>query len=404
LDNHTENGRILAISNLFPNRFEPRRGLFNLNQFSALAAAGAGVKVVAPVPAFPGMNLLPRLSSSGRAARVPDSDVVDGLEVWYPRYAYLPVIGREIHGQLYYRGTKKRIGRIVGQWRPDILYVTWTWPDAYAVCRIARDLGLPVVVKVHGTDINEYLDYRGRRDRILTTLRNADAVVSVSGALKKKMADNGVDSAKIHVIYNGVDRGKYRPRPRDDCRDRLGIAPDVPTVVFVGNLKPVKGLDTLIAAVSILRDRRADVRLHLVGRGPLEPDLRRMATEAGLGQSVRFEGERSPEEVARWMNAADVLCLPSVNEGVPNVLLEAMACGTPVVASGVGGIPEVVEPGKCGYLLVPGDPEALATALDKTIAARWERDEIRRHTERFTWEKNAELLRGVLEKAAKDHG
>jgi glycosyltransferase involved in cell wall biosynthesis len=206
------------------------------------------------------------------------------------------------------------------------------------------------------------------------------------------------------VIYNGVDRGIYRPQSRVDCRERLGINRDAPTVVFVGNLKPVKGLDNLITAVSLLRGRGSDVRLHLVGRGPLEAGLRRKTTESGLERIVRFEGERSPGEVARWMNAADVLCLPSVSEGVPNVLLEAMSCGTPVVASRVGGVPEIVESKKCGFLLDPGDPEALAVVLEKALEVRWARDEIRRHTARFTWEKNAELLRGILEKSARAYG
>ncbi len=390
--------KVLAISNLFPNQFEPRRGLFNLNQFNALAATGVDVKVVAPVPAFPGMGLAPRLASSGRAARVPHTDEIGGLPVWYPRYPYLPLVGREFHGPLYYRGTRKAIGRIIDDWGPDVIYVTWTWPDAFAAGLIARDHGLPYVVKVHGTDINEYLDYRGRKRRILSALDNASGVVSVSEALKEVMSGQGIETDKIHVIYNGVDRKQYRPQDKSESRLRLGIDADAPTVVFVGNLKPVKGLDQLLKAFKELRGQIQNVKLHIIGRGPLESELRKQSINLGLEEQVRFEGEQSPVEVSRWMSAADVLCLPSVNEGVPNVLLEAMACGTPVVASLVGGIPEIVDRGRCGYLVKPGFPGLLAEALEKSLNREWEHDVIRRHTEPFTWENNADRLRELLEK------
>jgi len=403
LDKSSGELKVLAISNLFPNPFEPRRGLFNLNQFKALAATGVEVKVVAPVPAFPGMGLAPRLASSGRAAKVPHSGEVGGLPVWYPRYPYLPLVGREFHGQLYYRGTRKAIGRIMDDWSPDIIYVTWTWPDAFAAGLIARDHRLPYVVKVHGTDINEYLDYRVRKKRILSALNKASGIVSVSDALKDVMSGQGVDVDKIHVIYNGVDRKLYRPQSKSESRLRLGITADEPTVVFIGNLKPVKGLDQLLKAFKELHGRNQNVRLHIIGRGPLESDLRKQSINLGLEEQVRFEGEQSPVEVARWMSAADVLCLPSINEGVPNVLLEAMACGTPVVASRVGGIPEIVDRGRCGFLVKPGFPDKLAEALEKSLNREWEHNEIRKHTEPFTWENNADRLREVLEKTKIEH-
>jgi glycosyltransferase involved in cell wall biosynthesis len=206
------------------------------------------------------------------------------------------------------------------------------------------------------------------------------------------------------VIYNGVERARYRPRPRDESRRRLGIETEAPTVVFVGNLKPVKGLEFLLAAFATLREKTTGARLHLIGRGPLEADLRKTVIDAGLDDAVRLEGEQSPAEVARWMSAADLVCLPSVNEGVPNVLLEAMACGTPVVASDVGGIPEIVDPGACGYLVAPGDPRELADALERALGREWDREQIRRRTDRFTWERNAALLLGVLSNAAETRG
>ncbi len=389
--------KVLAISNLFPNEFEPRRGLFNLNQFGALAAGGIDVRVVAPIPVFPGMGLVSQLASSGRAGRVGQKGEVKGLKVWYPRYVYPPVIGREFHGQLYYRGTRAVLGQLIDNWSPDVIYVTWTWPDAFAAGLLAGDKGLPYVVKVHGTDINEYLSYRIRKRKILSALRGAAGVVSVSKALKDVITGHGIETDKTRVIYNGVDQSTYRAKPREDVRTRLGLAPASPLLLFVGNLKPVKGLYDLLRAFRVLCDSVPGVNLHIIGRGPLESGLRSTTQSLGLTERVSFEGEQSPEEVSAWMSAADVLCLPSVNEGVPNVLLEAMACGTPVVASRVGGIPEIVDTSKCGILTPPGDPGQLAEALEKAITGKWDHGLIRQHAEQFTWERNAGQLREFLE-------
>jgi glycosyltransferase involved in cell wall biosynthesis len=394
--------RVLAITNLFPNDFEPQRGLFNYYQLRALRGRPEieEVRVAAPVPVFPGMNLAPRLAASGRVQRIEGVHNYGGIEVDYPRYAYVPRVGRLFHGWMYYRGTRRAVKAIVESYRPDVLYATWSYPDGYAVSLLARDSDLPFVLKVHGTDINDYLGVKSRKGMILEALRRASTVVSVSAALSDVMVRHGIERKKIQVIYNGVDHDCFRRSSREEARGRLGIGADEKVALFVGNLKPVKGIDRLLDAWAGSGAGDGSKKLYLIGRGSLEEQLKKRTTANGVEDSVSFEGEKSPEEIAVWMNAADVLCLPSENEGVPNVILEAIACGLPVVASRVGGIPEIVDSDLLGELIEPGDVAGLGEALHRALTREWDRTQITAAAQRFSWSKNAKELSGVLAGAA----
>ena len=321
---------IVAITNLFPNEYEPRRGLFNLRQFKALSRL-APLRTVAPVAYFPLGSLLGRRASSGRVRDLPLEAQVDGLEVGYPKYFYPPKVGRPVQGHLYYLGVKRVVERAVKRVSALALYGTWAYPDGFAVVRLADDLGLPCVIKVHGSDINDYMEVGWRRRVIVSTLNRAGKVIAVSEALKCKMVECGVAEEKIVVVYNGVDREVFTTADRGVAREQLGLEGSGKRVLFVGNLKPVKGLDDLIEAMRQLVVERSDAQLHIIGYGPLETALKQRINAVSLQDNVRFEGEKEPEEIALWMNACDLLCLPSLNEGVPNVVLEALSCGLPVV-------------------------------------------------------------------------
>jgi glycosyltransferase involved in cell wall biosynthesis len=390
---------VVAITNLFPNPYEPRRGLFNLRQFKAMSEL-APVSAVAPVAYFPLLSMLGRYANSGRVRGLPPKSNVGGLDVSYPRYIYPPMVGRPIQGHLYYHGAKKAVERAAKEVSAFALYGTWAYPDGFAVVRLARDLGLPCVIKVHGSDINDYMEVDWRRRVIVSTLNGAGRVVAVSEALKRKMVNFGVDEEKIEVVYNGVNGDVFCVVGKGEARARLGLDGPARRVLFVGNLKPVKGLDDLIEAMRQLVVERPDVKLHIVGYGPLEAALKQRTIDVSLQNNVRFEGEKGPEEVALWMNACDLLCLPSLNEGVPNVVLEALSCGLPVVATKVGGIPEVVSSEVAGLLVEPRQPvqlyEAIAYVLDhKYVAAG-----ITGFAERFSWESNAERIISNLRSAA----
>ena len=389
---------IVAISNLFPNEHEPRRGLFNLRQFEALSKL-APLVTVAPIPFFPMGGLLRRFASSGRVGRVPESGRVEGLEVLYPRYFYPPVVGRTAQGHLYYQGVRKTVAQAAHRVGATVLYGTWAYPDGFAVTKLAEELSLPCVIKVHGSDINDYIGSGWRRRVIVSTLNQASKVIAVSRALKRKMIENGVEEKKIEVIYNGVNGEIFNVTGGNDAKAQLGLDPTEKRILFVGNLKPVKGLIYLIEAMRQLVVKRKTAHLHIIGYGPLEASLRRVVGEAGLQGHVHFEGEKNPNEIAFWMNACDLLCLPSLNEGVPNVVLEAQACGLPVVATNVGGIPEVVVDDIAGILVDPGEPVKLFEAIDAALGRDWPALEIASCAERYSWDTNAENVYSNLRNA-----
>jgi glycosyltransferase involved in cell wall biosynthesis len=380
--------RILVITNLFPSSAEPRRGLFNLEQLRALAGVDT-VRVVCPQPGYPG------------ASRAPRRDTVDGIPVDYPRYPYVPKLGQVLHDRLFEHGTRRVVDDAVVTFRPDLVYATWSYPDVVAAGRMAARHGVPLVAKVHGTDINDYFGRPRRRRLIIHALSGARAVIAVSAALAGRLRQAGVDPARVHVIPNGVDTARFAPRSRAAARAALGIDATAPTVLFVGNLKPVKGIDILLDAVATMVRARPALKLFIIGGGPLHGRLRESAVRLGLDASVRMLGEQPPEEIARWMNAADVLCLPSRSEGMPNVVLEAGASGLPVVATRVGGIPEILAEDAAGYLVPPADPAALAGALERALARAWDPRAVRAAMQPLSWAENAARLRAVMDTAAR---
>ena len=252
------------------------------------------------------------------------------------------------------------------EFRPDLVLASWAYPDGWAAVELGHRAGLPVVIKVHGCDIlvaGDGLDrHPGRRRRTVEALRKADGVIAVSRDLADKVAGLGVAPERVRVVYNGVDTGLFHPGPRGEARARLGLDAERPLIVFVGALVKVKAVDVLLAACAKLSTAGERFSCHLVGTGPQRQDLEKQVKRLGLEAVVHFEGSRPHRQLADWYRAANVAVLPSWSEGIPNVLLEAIACGTPFVATKVGGIPEIAHLGT-SWLVPPGDPMSLASAL-----------------------------------------
>lgn len=382
---------LLAISNLFPNACEPRRGLFNFRQFRALSGLVA-LRVVAPIPWFPGMGRLGTHATFGRVGRVPPVETRDGLTAYYPRHLVVPRYGRSLNGYLYFLGTRSLVRRLHTDFGAHALFATWAYPDGFAGHLLARDLKLPLVIKVHGSDIHVLARARSQRKMVVRALNEAHKVVAVSRALAHRLVELGVREDNVAVVYNGVDCGTFHPSDRLDARRRLGLESDGRHVLFVGNLVPGKGLDTLLAVAKRMVRTDNGICFHLLGYGVLRPALETCTQKEMPAHRVAFHGEKTPEEISLWMNACDVLCLPSLSEGVPNVILEALSCGTPVVASDVGGVPEVLTSPDLGLLVPPGDVEALHGALTAALQKEWDRDRLSAHTKPFTWENSAAAI------------
>jgi glycosyltransferase involved in cell wall biosynthesis len=305
-----------------------------------------------------------------------------------------------INGWLFSLSLRRRLVRLCRALEPRFLWSSFAFPDGVGVGRIARQLGIPHVVSIVGSDLNANLGRPGRMAAIEGTLREARVVLAKSRALRESLLERGVPGERVFVDYNGVDARVFHPVPRAGACVELGVPAGAKRVLFVGSLVPVKNVPVLVGAFDRLRRQMSEpVELAIVGGGFLASSVRRELDRRGLGGTVRMVGPRAPAEVAAWLGASDVLCLPSRSEGVPNVVLEALACGRPVVASAVGGIPEVHPGAEAGDLVRPGDEEALAQALRSALSREWQPAELSRLVKDFTWEANARRVVGWFEAA-----
>jgi glycosyltransferase involved in cell wall biosynthesis len=349
--------RILAITNLYPNPFQPYRATFNREQIKALSKEHL-VRVLAPIAWTDELAAL-----RGGSPPLPPGRRMkwDNVLVEYPRSWFTPRLLRAHYGRFLVWSLRGWFCRALNEFRPDLVFGTWAYPDGWAAVKLARRAGLPVVLKVHGSDILELGKYPARRQGTIEALCGADRVVTVSRDLAQNAIALGAPPEHVHLIYNGVDDSVFFPGDRGEARVRLGLDPVRPVLLYVGNLLPVKGPDVLIDAAAALTVS-VDFHLHVIGQGPLRRSLEARAVSRGLNDRVCFHGPVAHQDLPDWFRASNFLVLPSRSEGVPNVLLEAAACGTPIVASCVGGVPEVAHLGP-SRLVPPDDPGALAGAI-----------------------------------------
>jgi glycosyltransferase involved in cell wall biosynthesis len=380
--------QLLTFTNLYPNREQPRLGLFVEQRLRHLLATGeVRAKVVAPVPWFPLGSR--RFGSYAEFARVPAEERRDGVEVHHPRHLVLPKIGTAAAPWLMVLGVERTVRRILASgYAFDVIDAHYFYPDGVAATIIGRRLGKPVVVTARGSDLNVIPSNAAARRQIVWAARRSSAVITVSQALKDRLVDLGGDGDRITVLRNGVDLETYRPVDRDEARRRTGI--DGKTLLSVGHLNEAKGHGVVIDALRLL----PEVRLVVVGEGKLENTLRRQARDIGVAERVRLVGAIDAFELRYYYSGADALVLASRNEGMANVLLESLACGTPVITTAVGGSPEVVSRPEAGVLMERRDAAALADAYRRLQERYPDRAATRRFAEGFGWEPTT---RGQLE-------
>jgi glycosyltransferase involved in cell wall biosynthesis/peptidoglycan/xylan/chitin deacetylase (PgdA/CDA1 family) len=357
--------RFLLIANDFPNPGEPTKGIFNLYLARALARQHE-VRVISPVSWLSGWKgkTSPRPPSPGD-----DSATMDGLQVYYPRYFYPPKFGRTHYGWFLWQSIRGTVWRVLRSYRPDAVVGYWAHPDGEAAVRVARLLGVPSAVIVGGSDVLLLPKDHRRRQCVVNVLSATDAVLAVSRDLQASTVKLGIPAHKVHVWSQGVDTDTFAPGDRSEARRRLGVPLDAKALLWVGRMHPVKAVDVLVDASARLRSRGTDFRLYLVGDGPLRQSLEAQVRAAALSDRVCFVGPQDHRQLGDWYRAADLTVLPSWSEGIPNTLRESLACGTPFVASRVGGIPEIADE-PANRLVPPGDSAALADALDRGLAER----------------------------------
>ena len=386
--------RILTFSTLYPHAARPNHGIFVETRLRHLLASGkVESKVVAPVPWFPSSNA--RFGEYAVFAKAPREERRHGIDVIHPRYLTVPKLGMSVAPFLLAAGVYSAVENIIRNgYDFEIIDAHYFYPDGVAAAMIGRWLDIPVVITARGTDINLLPRFAVPRRMILWAARRAAALVTVSAALKAALIHLGVESKKIHVMRNGVDTRLFQPADREAERVRLKLTGTV--LLMVGNLLALKGHDIVLGA---LREF-SDACLLIIGEGREERNLKGLARALGIQDRVRFLGAMSQEDLAAYYRAADALVLASSREGWPNVLLESMACGTPVVSTRVGGTPEIVAAPEAGVLANERSEHGIAEALGRLFQNYPDRKLTRRYAERFGWDETTrgqlQLFEGVL--------
>lgn len=386
--------RLLTYTTLFPNRERPNHGIFVENRLRDVLRSGQAESVVlAPVPFFPSGN--PRFGEWGRHAKVPRSETRAGLIVDHPRFPVIPRIGMSAAPWLLYQASARALGRMLAQGRRfDLIDAHYFYPDGVAAVWLGRRFRLPVVVTARGSDVTQLPNFAMPRKLLRQAVREADGLIAVSAALKTALVGLGADPAKVEVLRNGVDTALFHPLDRAVARGKLGL--NRPTLISVGLLVERKGHHRVIEAMRLL----PDYDLLILGEGGERARLEGLITRHGLGDRVRLLGSRPHAELPLFYSAADALVLASSREGWANVLLEAMACGTPAVASPIPGNPEVVRSPEAGVIAPENSPDGIAEGVRALFAAARDRAATRAYAERFGWGATTEgqlaLFRRVL--------
>jgi glycosyltransferase involved in cell wall biosynthesis len=384
---------ILTVTTLFPNPVNPSHGSFVATRLQKLVASGqVEAEILAPVPWSP--SWLP-YSPSGRLDRVPHFRMHGGLRVHHPRYLVVPKVGMNVTPHTLYWTLKSGLQKLLAQGRRfDLIDAHYFYPDGVAAVRLAKQFDMPVVVTARGTDLNLIPEYRLPRGMICQAAAQADGLITVCQALKDRLVELGTASEDVVVLRNGVDLQLFRPIDRHAARARLGLTGH--TLGSVGGLVERKGHHHAIRALRGL----PNTDLLIVGEGPERTRLERTAVQEGVSGRVRFLGQMEQKQLPEIYNAIDALVLASSREGWANVLLEAMACGTPVVASAVWGTPEVVAAPEAGVLMKTLDPEGVVDGVTRLFAMKPERAATRRYAEAFSWDATTqgqlELFRKIL--------
>jgi len=392
--------RLLTFSTLYPNAANPSHGVFVENRLRHLLASGeVESRVVAPIPWAP--VGLPLPEDYAKAAAAPRREVRHGIAVEHPRYLVVPKIGMNWTPASLLRAGRKAVRELsAAGYEFDLIDAHYFYPDGVAAARLAAELGKPFTITARGTDISLIPEFPGPRRMIVAAAAQADGIITVCAALKDGLVELGAAADKIRVLRNGVDLVTFRRGDRPAARAALRL--EQPALLSVGHLIERKGHDLIITAMAEL----PGMLLLIAGDGPERAALQTLAESLGVADRVRFLGRLPHESLRDVYEAADILVLASSREGWANVLLEAMACGTPVVASNVWGTPEVVEAPEAGELMDQRTPAGVARGVRRLMARLPDRAATRAYAEQYSWDDTTkgqiDLFRSILDRRGID--
>jgi teichuronic acid biosynthesis glycosyltransferase TuaC len=392
--------KVLMLSHMYPSAVNPTAGIFVEEQVRALIRRGHDVRVLSPRAIAP--PLLPRWKAH---RQVPGVEIWDGIPVLRPRKLSLPraLLGPR-NSDAMLTAIARPLKRVHAAWKFDVIHAHMLVPDGWAAACVGAELDVPVLATAHRADVLD-IPARGEssRRKVAQAIDSIEQIATVSDAIRRATESVGSPRRPVRVVPNGADTTVFRPIDRDEALRALGIAPDGPVISYVGKLVPRKGVMDLAEALGTLSSGpNPPPTLLAAGIGELREDFERRASELGIADRVHFLGKVPHEQVATVMAAGDVFVLPSLSEGLPTVICEAMACARPVVATAVDGTPEIVRDGETGRLVPPREPAALASALSEVL---YEPDKARAMGDRaleialetYTWDANAALTEELYE-------
>ncbi len=376
--------RVLTLSTLFPDASRPTFGPFVERQTLELSAhRDVELKVVSPrgLPPWP----LSNLNRYAALTVVPDREMWKGVEIFRPRFTHIPGTGGRFDAAMMAKAILPIFTNIRKDFAFDIIDAEFFFPDGPAAIALGKAFDVPVSIKARGADIH----YWGTQEPTAAQVRDAgmaaDGLLAVADALKVDMVNMGIPGDKIKVHYTGVDLSLFRAGERANAKAGIGMAG--PLVVSVGALIPRKRQSLTMRAIASL----PDVELAFIGKGEDLAMLQQESKALGIADRVRFLGALPHQQIAQWLAAADVMCLPSSSEGLANAWVEALACGTPVVTTDVGGANELIDRPEAGRIVEP-EVQAIAAAISDLLTADYDPYLVRQTAERFTWDANRDAL------------
>lgn len=368
---NTAKPELLLFTSLYPYPWQPSRATFNYQQYRALEAHYA-IRYLVPVPFQLWLRHLGKIWRQRH-----------GAVCYFPLF-YVPGLMRNLNGHFLMLSI---VLCGVPLWRllqARTVLASWAFPDGFACAMLKRFAGYRLFIQCLGSDVNVHQTVPARRRRLANAFRNADGVITVSEDLARKV--RAIEpSAQVQTIYNGVNFEQFSLRK---------VPPPAKSLIFIGNLIRTKGIHELLTAIRQLDD--PDVRLHVVGGGPELVALQKKTRQEGTEGQVYFHGVLPHREVAALLHQSQLLVLPSYTEGVPNVIMEALACGIPVVATAVGGIPEIVTSDN-GILLEDHEPATITAGIRAGWQREWDPEAMQASISRHTWSANSETLKGLLQ-------
>jgi glycosyltransferase involved in cell wall biosynthesis len=383
--------KVLALTNLFPNSWDQSKSTFNYEIFKRLHEC-TDLTLLVPV------SIYEVLKHPLAFFKLKYSSTNQWPWAKYFVYFHLPRMLIQSNDFFMFLSlvVQHPVLTLIKKW--DVLFGSWLFPDAVALQKISTLRGIPLVTMALGSDINATFRVDALKKKVLGLVRKAHKTITVSKALENTLFESGIRKEQTQVIYTGVDKHRFRSMDKDQARQFLNLEKNAQIVLFVGNLITTKGCVELANAVETLRPRFPNLQLIFVGGGPCKTTIVEQFGNRCASKEIYFVGKVLPKNLPEWFCAADVFALPSYQEGVPNVILEAMACGVSIVSTNVGGIPEVLDE-QCGLIVPAKEIAPLALAIEQLLNSPKDSKTIQKQAERFDWDDCVFSIREVLNSA-----